>query len=129
LPLTAASAILNPRLINFLKRRFNCVFLLQAPSGADDGQGGKATTWGWNGVAGGSLELLGAIYTLTGQEREAEGGPGVAMTHELLIAYIPGVLPTMRIQYGTRTFDINTVTDYGEQHLLLSLMCQEMYRK
>jgi SPP1 family predicted phage head-tail adaptor len=118
-----ARAVLDPRLLGHFARRFNCRLLLQSLVELDDGQGGKTRTFS------NTFDVLGSIEGLAGTERAAEGGIGQAETHEILIPFQTGVDPTMRVRYGTRTFDIHTVTDYSEQHVLLSLMCEEQFRK
>jgi SPP1 family predicted phage head-tail adaptor len=119
----AARPMLDPRLLGLFSRTMNCRLLLQLPVDTDDGQGGKTRTW--TAV----YSVIGSVEGLAGSERAAEGGVGQAETHEILVPYQTGVDPTMRVRYGTRTFDIHTVTDYSEQHLLLSLMCEEQFRK
>lgn len=130
MPLTPDAPILDPRLIDHFRRRFfNCDFILQAPIDVSDGQGGKTRTWPvWTGGPANG-EVLGSFHQLTGFEREALGTLGELATHELVIAYVAGVDPTMRVLYGARIFDVLNVDDYGEQHLLQGLYVAERFRK
>jgi len=134
MPITPAQPILDPRIMDHLSRRFNCDLIIQAPTAAADGQGGMTRTWaGWAGIpaAGGGAqgECLGAIHQLSGQEREAMGALGELSTHEIEIAYVAGADSTLRVLYGTRIFDVLSVDDYGEQHLLVGLLVAERFRK
>jgi SPP1 family predicted phage head-tail adaptor len=135
MPLTPDAPILDPRLIGHFQRRFfNCDFVLQAPTDAADGQGGKTRTWaGWAGIpatgAGVQGECLGAIHQLSGQEREAMGALGELSTHAIEIAYVAGLDSTLRVTYGARVFDVLSVDDHGEQHLLVGLFVAERFRK
>jgi head-tail adaptor len=127
-PVVAEPPILDARLINQLRRRFNCDFIIQKPQDAS-----AARTWlGWSSglVATTSADhALGTIQSLTAIEREATGAIGTNSTHMLFIAFVAGILPTMRVLYGTRVFNIHGTTDYGEQHLLLQLDVEERFRK
>ena len=124
MPLTPAAPILNPRLLDHFKRRFNCDFIIQHRTNADDGQGGTTPDW-----TIGPIEWLGAIHALSNNERLALGAATETTTHELSGGYQPAIDVTMRVLYGTRIFDIQGIDDPGEQHLLTLLLVQERFRK
>lgn len=124
MPLTPPAPILDPRLGALLARRMNCDLFLQEAVLVDDGSGGKTKTWP---ASGAGIETLGAIEGLSGQEKLAEGGADSAVTHRILIPYQAGVKPTMRVAYGGRRFDVHSVIDYSEQHLILELMVEERF--
>jgi SPP1 family predicted phage head-tail adaptor len=53
---------------------------------------------------------------------EAQASP---VTHTVTIRYRPGVTARMRVLYGTRIFEIDSVIDVEERHFWLELLCTE----
>jgi SPP1 family predicted phage head-tail adaptor len=47
-------------------------------------------------------------------------------THLIVMRYRAGIVPSMRIQYGTRTFNILFIDNVQEQNTKLNLMCEEV---
>lgn len=75
----------------------------------------------WTVFAG----LWAHIRTLSGHERFGAGQPSATLTHEVSIAYIPGVTPALRVLYDARIFDIKDVRDVDEAHLEIRMLCKE----
>jgi SPP1 family predicted phage head-tail adaptor len=48
-----------------------------------------------------------------------------SVTHTITIRYRPGVAARMRILYGSRVFEIDSVIDVEERHFWLRLNCIE----
>lgn len=63
--------------------------------------------------------------TLSGNEQLAAQQVGATLMHEITLGYRPGVLPTDRIKYGVRIFDIKNIRDVDERHEELRLLCAE----
>lgn len=66
-----------------------------------------------------------AVEPIRGREFFAAHQVNAEVTTRIRIRYLPGVAPTMRVQFGNRTYDIRTVIDVDERHLELQLMCVE----
>ena len=47
------------------------------------------------------------------------------VSHRVVIRYIEGIKPGMRIIHEGRTFEVVGVRDYFERHQYLELMCEE----
>lgn len=128
MPLVPPAGVLDPRIMVTLRRRYNCDLIIQAPSDASDGQGGSTRTWApFVGPPNG--ELLGAVEALSSVEKEGQAAAGETSSHLVSFDYVAGVDATMRILFGTRIFDIVSVTDVNEQHLLQQVMVLERFRK
>lgn len=61
-----------------------------------------------------------------GREFFAAGQIQAEVTVRVRIRYRAGVTPQMRVLFGTRVFDINSVIDPDEAHVELILMCTEV---
>jgi SPP1 family predicted phage head-tail adaptor len=66
------------------------------------------------------------IQPNTGRESEIASEIAAVQTHLVRIRYVQGVTPRMRILWGTRTFDINSVVNVGERGRELQLLCTEV---
>lgn len=92
---------------------------IQKPSQAQDGYGQTLDTW--TDVA----TVWGEIVPVSGREMIAANAMQESKTHAITIRYIAGITPKMRIKYGTRLFDIQSVLDENERHRTLNLSCVE----
>ena len=82
--------------------------------------GAVTTTWGTVTVCWGSLEPL------RGREWIESGLENSDITGRFRMRYYSGILPTMKLYYGSRTFEIVSVIDPGERHRELELMLREL---
>lgn len=67
-----------------------------------------------------------AIEPLSGREFFAAQQVNSEVTTKIRIRYRDGIKAYMRIKYGERIFDIQSVIDPKEQHKELVLMCREV---
>jgi len=93
---------------------------LLTPTHAGDGYGTVTTTWGTATVCWGSLEPL------RGREWIESGMENSEISARFRMRYFAGVAPTMRLSFGSRTFEIVAVLDAGERHRELELMLKEL---
>ena len=49
-----------------------------------------------------------------------------SVTHRIIIRFISGVKPNMRVSHKDRFFNIEAVRDFGEREVWLELMCKEL---
>ena len=66
------------------------------------------------------------IAPVRGREYFAAQQFAADTSHKLTGHWISGVLPTMRIAHGSRTFRIESVINVGERNRELELMCVEV---
>jgi len=66
-----------------------------------------------------------AIEPVQGNEFWAQQQVQSEVTIRVRTRYIEGVVPEMRILYGTRKLNIKSVIDPQEKHVELQLMCSE----
>ncbi len=66
-----------------------------------------------------------AIYPQAGNEKWAVHQENNSITHKIIIRYQPGILPTMRVNYDGRLFDIQSIINPAELNKSLTLLCQE----
>ena len=48
------------------------------------------------------------------------------VTHKIVMRYLAGVLPKMRVSFDSRFFDINAVLNIDERGIELHLLCSEI---
>jgi SPP1 family predicted phage head-tail adaptor len=94
----------------------------QRPTSSEGATGQPETDW----------ETVASVYaafrTLGGAERTASQQVGATLTHEVTIHYDPAltIVPTWRLVYGTRIFDIKDVRNVDERNVELRLRCVEV---
>lgn len=93
---------------------------IQQLTRTDDGAGGYTETW--TAIA----TVWADVYPLKGQERYDAQQVKANLSHRVTIRYRAGVEPSMRLQYGARTLNIEAVIDPEERHRELILMCSEV---
>lgn len=104
-----------------LAARLNRRLTLQEPTEADDGAGG--VTFGWSDVATVWAEIT-PLRTPNGEVLFA-GKVEQRGTHRITLRYRSGLHPSMRIQYGTRLFNIRRITNVNEANVLLEIDAEE----
>jgi len=75
----------------------------------------------WQDVA----TVWASIEPLRGREYVEAAAAQVNVDHRIRIRYRSGISPKMRVKYGERTFQINSVVDPREEHKEMELMCEE----
>lgn len=92
---------------------------LQSPAETTDGTGGF--TLSWTNVA----TVWAAIEPLSGRERMIARKLQSSVTHRITIRYRTGVTARMRVQSGSRVFNIRHVINLEERDELLELLAEE----
>ena len=93
---------------------------IQQATVARDAHGQPIETWSDLASVWASIEPLRGREFFAARQFQAE------TTHKLTGHWISGVLPTMRISHGSRTFGIEAVINVGERNRVLELMCTEV---
>jgi SPP1 family predicted phage head-tail adaptor len=66
-----------------------------------------------------------SIDPISGREYFAAQSVQADVTHRIVIRYLSGIVPKMRVKYGSRIFDILSVINVSERNGELQLMCRE----
>lgn len=70
--------------------------------------------------------VWGSIEPLSGNERLRMQQVQAEVTHRVRIRYRSGVTPELRVKFGTRYFNILSVTNWEERNRELEIMCKEL---
>lgn len=83
---------------------------------------GTPTGQAWQDVC----TVWAAVEPIQGREYILLQNTQSELTARIRIRYRPGIKPAMRVVYGDRIFDIQSVIDPEERHIELQLMCKEV---
>lgn len=84
-------------------------------------KGGVIKTWTTFAERWASVEPLQGREFYDAQKVNSEA------RYKVVLRYLAGVLPTMRVKYGTRTFEIvSPPINPGERNIELHLLCKEV---
>lgn len=62
---------------------------------------------------------------ISGREFWAGHQVQAEVTHRIRMRYLPGVRPTMKVFFGEREFEIESIINWQERNIDLQLMCKE----
>jgi SPP1 family predicted phage head-tail adaptor len=105
----------NPVTIGDLRHRIS----LESALRTSDGGGGAAVTW--TAVA----DVWAAIRPQGGSEGLTLDRVAGAVPYDIWIRHRAGIVPAMRVRFGTRVFEIQSVTDIEDRGHWLKLGCEE----
>lgn len=92
---------------------------LETHTRTEDGIGGGVIAWSTFTGAWAAIEPKNANEAFWAKHLEHR------VTHKVIIRYISGVLPTMRVKFGSRYFAIKGVKNIEEANKFLELSCEE----
>lgn len=95
------------------------ITIQNAVPGSPDAFGQRVISWSTFAT------LYAAIEPQTGRQLEYARSFAATVTHKITTRYVPGILPTMRVQFGTRIFTINAAINPEERCRELNLYCTE----
>ena len=84
-----------------------------------DGLGGHTETWSELAT------VWAAVWPVSAKERIAGSQVQAETTHRVRIRYLEGVLPQMRILFGSRLFEIDSIINTDERMFQIDLLCTE----
>ncbi len=96
-----------------------CRITIEAPVETQGSDGSIATTWET------FIEAWASIEPLIGREYFAQQREQATVSHKIRMRYQPGIKHKMRVAWGTRIFEIESVLNVGERNRENVLMCQE----
>ena len=94
------------------------VITLQEPVETQNDYGEPVTSWQDVLSCRASIEPLSAREFFASQQTKAD------VTHKVRLRYLP-VVPTMRLLFGTRVFNISSALNREERGIELELLCKE----
>jgi SPP1 family predicted phage head-tail adaptor len=86
------------------------------PTPNSDGSSGTPVTWGTSWAM---------ILALQGRDLNLAQQIISTVTHKIVVPWQTGIVSSMIVSYGTRTFQVNAVQDPDESQSELWLMCTE----
>lgn len=93
---------------------------IKEPTHTPDGVGGKTTTWGTVTVCWGSFRPK------RGREWIESGLENAELTEIFRMRYYDGITPAMRMTFGSRTFEVVSITNIDERNRELELTLKEL---
>ena len=84
-----------------------------------DGYGEEDVTWTAVDTVWASIEPLRGREFLESRQEQAD------VSHRVRMRYQGSIVPTMRVLYGTRVFEVVSVVNPVERDISLELMCRE----
>ena len=70
-------------------------------------------------------DVQASIEPISGREYFAAQTTQADVTHRISLRFIAGVIPKMRVKYGSRIFGILSAINVNERNRELQLMCRE----
>jgi len=92
---------------------------IQSRTTARDAHDDPIATWSTVVKVWASIEPLNARELILAQQVESN------VTHKVTIRYRSGVTSAMRVVFGSRTFEIDSVINTDERNITMVLMCEE----
>ena len=92
---------------------------IQTATESRDSHGDVAQTWATHATVWAAIEPLSGSERIVAQQAEA------FTTHRVRIRYLSTVTSDMRVLYGTRYFNIESVLNIDERGEEMHLLCQE----
>ena len=91
----------------------------QEPVETQNDYGEPVTTWQGVLSCRASIEPLSAREFFAAQQTKAD------VTHKVRLRYVAGIVPTMRLLFGSRVFHCSSVLNRDERGIELELLCKE----
>ena len=104
--------------MNAGKLRHQIIIQTQSTTQGTDGQ--PALTWSTFATVRSSVEPLNGREYFSSEQVQAE------VSVRITIRYLSGVLPSMRVSFGSKIYNIVVVINVNEQNYEMQLMCKEV---
>ncbi|MBV8782414.1 MAG: phage head closure protein [Phycisphaerae bacterium] len=97
------------------------VTIEQQSAGSPNAYGERDPSSTWSTFA----SVWADVSPISGREFEFARTFANTVSHRVTIRYLPGLLPSMRVNFGGRYFDINAVINTDERNYEHRLFCTE----
>jgi SPP1 family predicted phage head-tail adaptor len=94
--------------------------MIQKATEARDTSGGVTKSWAT------FAQVWAAIDPISGREFLLAKQTNATMSHKVVIRYLDGVVPTMRVSFGGRILNIDSVINTTELNREMVLVCTEV---
>jgi SPP1 family predicted phage head-tail adaptor len=84
-----------------------------------DTDGSVIETWSTYATVQASIEPISGREYFAAQSTQAD------VTHRIGLRYLSGIIPKMRVKFGSRVFEILSIININERNRELQLMCRE----
>jgi SPP1 family predicted phage head-tail adaptor len=95
--------------------------IFKAKPTARDTDGMPTEDWTVYKTVSASITPISGRSFWQGQANQSE------ISHEIKMRYIPGIVPSMRIYFGTRKFEITHILNFEERNIWLTVYCKELF--
>ncbi len=95
--------------------------VIKSPSRATGADGKVTVTWTTTVAT-----VWASIEPLTGKEFMESQQMKNTVTHRIRIRHLAGVVPTYRVEFDSRVFNIEYVLNADERNIEMELMCKEV---
>ena len=95
---------------------------IQEQTDTADGMGGFTTSWA---DISGMSTIPAAIWPLSAKENLDSAKLELQITHKIRIRYRSGITSKNRIKFGTRIFNIISLTNFDERDINLDMLATE----
>lgn len=92
---------------------------IQEPTATQNAVGEETLSWSDYATVRASVEPMSGREYWNSKQVQSE------ITHEIRIRYYPGVTSEMRVSWGNRVFEIESVINVNERNREMILMCKE----
>lgn len=93
--------------------------IIQQMTETQNAYGESVRTWAEFAQACAAVEPLSGREYFDSQQRQAD------VTTRITLRYRAGIVPRMRVLFGARVYEIDSVIDIEERHREMQLMCAE----
>lgn len=101
-----------------MQRDFNKKITIQKPVETQGTAGGVVVMW-----EDFMTNIWASINPISGREYFAAKSAQAETTHHIDFWYIPGITSEMRVKYGNKIFEIESVLNVKEQNRVINLLC------
>jgi SPP1 family predicted phage head-tail adaptor len=95
--------------------------VIQQVTESQDASGAVVESWAALATVWASIDPIAGNEFFAAKQTMAE------TTHRIRIRYLSGVVPKMRVLFGSRTFDITEIINFQEKNVELQLMATETH--
>lgn len=101
-----------------LAQQLRHVITIEQRGSGETGYGEPPVTW-----SAFASNVRASVEPVAGREALAAAANQAALVTRIVLRYIAGVTPQMRVVFDGRNYDIQSVVDVGERRRVLELIC------
>lgn len=102
-----------------MRGRLRHQIVIESKTLAGDGMGGGTATWTTFATVRAAIEPISGSEYIAAQQMQTK------VTHRIRLRYLANVTAAMRVKFGTRIFQIESILTFNEVKRDMQLMCSE----